>query len=194
MPISRELDSPVTSKGLPLGCLTLIMLMSPPSGKARTYRPNRYTSLPWCLFHTFAPPFHAKNHVLSPPQNDGSWRVGAVCLLLCGAPPSIQCGMEKSHVLVAICSKYLQRMQMVFICPCKLHFAFLPILNLKKYSDITFIWRYNQFSNCLCYKIGYSSLIPLHQMLALVFLAWLDFTFVCFSGHFSVISDSKLWV
>lgn len=47
----------VTSKALPLGCLRPSK-DAPPSGKAHTATPNsldRYTSLPWGLFHTFAP-------------------------------------------------------------------------------------------------------------------------------------------
>lgn len=38
----------------------------------------------------------------------------------------------KRHPPVIVCSKYLQRMLMVSICPCKLHFVFLPISSLIK--------------------------------------------------------------
>lgn len=46
----------VISKALPLGCLRPSKDV-PPAGKAHTVTPNHlnwYTSLPWCLFHTFA--------------------------------------------------------------------------------------------------------------------------------------------
>lgn len=132
----------------------------------------------------------------SSPRNEGSPKTGVSGWTL-GAPQSMQCRMERGGICSLLPAGNTYRvMLMMFICPFKLHFVFLPIKSLNSLEKPSIEYTLKALKTVPKRSVlEHMPLLPPAPQPTnyslFVFLGWISCLLACFSGQLSVISNSK---